>query len=576
MSTSAVGTRRWPILPWLPGYQMSWLGQDIPAGLITMAVVLPQAMAYATLAGLPLEYGLYCALVPMALYVVLGTSRPLSVSTTSTISLLTAVAIASAPAGSDPTVVATTLAVMAGVVLLLARLLHLGFIEDFISRPILAGFKVGMGLTIAASQIGKLLGFDISGQTFDEKIVSALQGVDQASLVTLTLSVVAVGALLVLRRFDRRIPGPLIVVAGGMFLMAVLGLDDSPIATVPPVPGGLPGLTLPELSLVRGLLPAALAIALMSFIESMAASRSFRAPGDPALDADRELVALGAANLGGGLFSAYGAGGGLSQTAVNDGAGARTQAAGLVTVATTVIVLVAFTGILRFIPEAVLGAVVLVAAIGLVDTRDLREIRRIQPADLAMGLITLVVVLIAGVVVGLFVGLVASGVVLGWYVNHAPIRVLGRKPGTDIYRAHDLHPADETIAGLLIIRPEAGLYFGNAHRIVDRITRLVDESPERPDVLLMDMSVVSVVDSTAVAVIDEFASQVEATGVEVWSAALTDTTLGVARRTSSWLEREARTAYPTVPDAVAAFGRSGASRGHASRTGTASASAPVE
>ncbi|MEA2027097.1 MAG: SulP family inorganic anion transporter, partial [Chloroflexota bacterium] len=158
---------------------MPWLRQDIPAGLITAAVVLPQAMAYASLAGLPLEYGLYCALVPMALYVALGTSRPLSVSTTSTISLLTAVEIASAPASSDPVVVATTLAIMAGVALLLTRLLHLGFIEDFISRLILAGFKVGMGLTIAGSQIGKLLGFDISGQTFVEKAVSMVQGLDQ-------------------------------------------------------------------------------------------------------------------------------------------------------------------------------------------------------------------------------------------------------------------------------------------------------------------------------------------------------------------------------------------------------------
>jgi SulP family sulfate permease len=551
MSGATNPARRLPILPWLRGYQRPWLGKDLPAGLVTAAVVLPQAMAYASLAGLPLEYGLYCALVPMALYALFGTSRPLSVSTTSTISLLTATAIASAPTGSNPIAVATTLALMAGVALLLARSLRLGFIEDFISRPILAGFKVGMGLTIAVSQIGKLLGYDVSGTAFVDKIVSAVEGLDQTSVATLALSALVVVALLGLRRIDRRIPGPLIVILGGMVLIALTSLEG--VATVPPVPGGLPALTLPEPSLMLDLVPAALAIALMSFIESMAASRSFRASGDAPVAANQELAALGAANLGGSLFGAYGAGGGLSQTAVNDDAGAKTQLSSIVVAITTVVVLVFLTDILRYIPEAVLGAVVLVAAFGLMSLSDLRSIGRIQRPDLVFGVVTILAVLAAGVVVGLFVGLIVSLLTMIWMTNHAPIRVLGRKPGTDTFRALELHPDDESAPGMLIVRPEAALYFGNAHRFVGRVAEIVDDQEQRPKVVLIDMSVVSNVDTTAFAVGDEQQAQLEDLGTELWYAALTDTALETARRVPSWQERESTKAYVSVAAAVAAF-----------------------
>jgi SulP family sulfate permease len=556
MSQTTASTRRLPILPWLTGYQLPWLGKDVPAGLIVAAVVLPQAMAYATLAGLPLEYGLYCALVPMALYAVFGSSRPLSVSTTSTISLLTATAIAGAPEGADPVTVATTLAFLAGIALLIARPLRLGFIEDFISRPILAGFKVGMGATIAVSQVGKLLGYDVSGDAFVDKAASAVDGIAQTHGPTLVLSIVAIVALVVVRRIDRRIPGPLIVLLGGMLLIAVSSIEAGGVATVPPVPGGLPILTLPDLSLVVNLFPAALAIALMSFIESMAASRAFRGDADPRIVAEQELSALGAANVGGSLFGAYGAGGGLSQTAVNDDAGAKTQLSGLVVVGATVLVLVFLTEVLRLIPEAVLGAVVLIAAVGLMDIRDLRLIGRISAPDLAFGIVTLVAVLIAGVVAGLLTGVVVSILTILWMTNHAPIWVLGRKPGTDTYRALERHPGDETIPGLVIVRPEAMLYFGNAHRFADRIAH-IGAGDEPPEVLILDMSVVSDIDTTAIAILGERQAQAEQRGVEVWYAALTESALDVARRVPGWREDEPTHAFATVALAVEAFlGRS--------------------
>ena len=203
-----------PIAGWLRGYRPAWLRADLLAGAATAAVVIPQAMAYAGVAGLPVQAGLYCALVPMALYALLGTSRPLSVSTTSTISLLTATAIASAPKGSDPGVVASLLALEVGGLLVVAGVLRLGFVSDFISRPVLDGFKIGMGLSIAASQLGKVLGVDVQGETFFPKVLSALQQLGDINVPTLALATGVVVALIVIRRVAPGVPGPLLVLVG--------------------------------------------------------------------------------------------------------------------------------------------------------------------------------------------------------------------------------------------------------------------------------------------------------------------------------------------------------------------------
>ena len=265
------------IAGWLRGYRPAWLRADLLAGAATAAVVIPQAMAYAGVAGLPVQAGLYCALVPMALYALLGTSRPLSVSTTSTISLLTATAIASAPKGSDPGMVASLLALEVGGLLLVAGVLRLGFISDFISRPVLVGFKIGMGLSIAASQLGKVLGVDVQGDTFFPKVVSALQQLGDVSVPTLALAIGVVVALIVVRRVAPAVPGPLLVLVGATALIGLTDLAARGVATVAPVPAGLPAPAVPTLDLAGPLLPAAAGVALIAFVESIAAARSFGA-----------------------------------------------------------------------------------------------------------------------------------------------------------------------------------------------------------------------------------------------------------------------------------------------------------
>jgi sulfate permease, SulP family len=534
----------------------SRLRADLLAGLTAGAVVIPQAMAYATIAGLPLQYGLYCALVPTAIYALLGTSRPLSVSTTSSISLLTATVIAETSGTADPALVASLLAILAGGLLVAGGILRLGFIADFISRPILDGFKVGMGLTIAASQIGKILGIPVTGDTFFPKVASALEGIGGTNPWTFGLALLTIALLLVVRRVDRRLPGPLIGLVVGMAAIAWTGLTDRGVSTVAAVPGGIPAPLIPDLGLAGDLVIPSLAIALMAFVESMAAARAFRALDDRPLDADRELIAIGVANVAGGFFRAYGSGGGLSQTAVNDAAGARSQGAGLVTAGLTALVLLFLAPLLSLIPEATLGAIVLVAAFGLLDATDLREVASIRRSDLAMGLVTLGAVLVLGTIQGLFVGVLASVLSLLRRMNYPPVIVLARNQADGTYRDIARQVGDESVPGLLIIRIESALYFGNSQRIFDRVAELVVEARPQPRVLVLDMSAVPDIDTTAIIVARERATNLRDAGTDMWVAGLTERALRIAKRTPRWAALvAAEEVYPSVDAAVEAFRR---------------------
>jgi sulfate permease, SulP family len=543
-----------PIAGWLRGYRAAWLSVDLLAGAATAAVVIPQAMAYAGVAGLPVQHGLYCALVPIALYALSGTSRPLSVSTTSTISLLTAAAIATAPPGSHPAQVASLLALEVGAILFVAGVLRLGFASDFISRPVLVGFKIGMGLAIAASQLGKVLGVDVEGETFFPKVLSALGQLGEVNLPTVALATGVVVALIVIRRLAPGLRGPLLVLVGATLVMGLTNLDARGVATVAPVPPGLPALDAPPLGLAGSLLPSAAGIALIAFVESIAAARAFRRADDAPVDPDRELVALGVANVGGGLFRAFPAGGGLSQTAVNERAGARTQLAEIATASLVALVLIALAPLVRYIPEAALGGIVLVAAAGLLSREEAQAIRRLRVRDWAFTMLTLAAVLVLGTLQGILVGVVVSLLTLFWDLNHPPLILLARKPGTDMFRSAAEHPDDERIPGLLILRVESPLYFGNAQRVIDRIALHVHESDPPPRVSLLAGSAVSDADTTAAAVLAERTDRLEMAGTEVWLAALTGRVLDMVRRSPRWTNLEARgRVHPTVVSAVEAY-----------------------
>jgi sulfate permease, SulP family len=527
-------------------YRRAWLRSDLLAGLTTAAVVVPQAVAYASLAGLPVQVGLYVATLPMLAYALLGTSRPLSVSSTSTISILTAGAIAGAGAADDPARAASTaalLALLVGLLLAGASLLHLGFLAEFISTPVLTGFKAGMGLVIAASQLGKVLGIDVEGEHFFAQVWSALRQLGDVDGPTVTLAVAALAVLLALRRWAPRIPGPLVVVVLGIGVVALANLDQHGIAVVGPVPSGLPAFDLPGFSGTAALLPAAGGIALMSFIESISAARAFAAKTDPPVDADRELLALGAANLAAGLFQAYPAGGGTSQTAVNDAAGARTRLAGVVSAVTAMLALTLLATYLADLPLAVLGAIVLVAAVGLVDVAPLRRIATIRRRDFWLALVALAGVLTLGVLPGVLVAVVISLLVLLHELDHPHLTTARPRPG------------------LLVIRPEGRLFFANVRRVCDQVVALVNE-PEPPRVALLDLSAVNDLDITALDRLADLAADLHERGTLLWSAAPSDRAADMIGRAAELLGRPDLRAdtgplgvrvFPSLDEAVSAY-----------------------
>lgn len=520
-----------PILEWLPRYPSGWLQSDLAAGLTAAAVVIPQAMAYATIAGLPVEVGLYTALVPMLVYALLGTSRPLSVSATSTIAMLTAAELTRvAPNGdrADLVVAAATLALVVGVLLVLAAVLRLGFIANFISDPVLTGFKAGIGVVIFVGQLGKILGIPVEKGPFFQQVLSLLQGLESIHWPTFILALITLAILLGLPRLVPRLSAPLVAVALGIAASALLNLDEQGVKLVGDIPSGLPSFSLPDLSLVRALLPGALGIALMSFTESIAAARSFQRHGEPPADANQELLALGTANVGGGLFQAMPAGGGTSQTAVNDQAGAKSQLAEIATAGVVAVTLLFLAGLISLMPQATLGALVLVAAAGLVKIGEFRTIGQIRTHELRWAVIAFAGVVLLGTLEGILVAVVLSMLDIIYQANHPPVYEVGRKPGTDVFRPLEDHPDDQTFPGLLMLRTEGRMYFGNAPRVQEKMLELLQQ--RHPQVIVVDCSAIPDIEYTALKQWTETEERLRDAGITLWLAALNPEPLRVIER----------------------------------------------
>ncbi|HEV3013259.1 MAG TPA: SulP family inorganic anion transporter, partial [Actinomycetota bacterium] len=424
---------------------------------------------------------------------------------------------------------------------------------DFISSPVLAGFKAGTGLLIAAGQLGKILGVPQKGDGFFAKVGSALANLGEISWPTFALAMASIAILLGLRRWaPRSLPGPLLVVGLGIVLAVTTGLADRGVALVGAIPPGLPDLAAPDLDLVGQLVGPAAGVALMAFVESIAAARAFAAPDDPEVDADQELRALGAANLAGGCFQAFPAGGGLSQTAVNRGSGARSQLAGIATARVVVLTLLFLTPLFENLPEATLGAVVMVAVVGLVDPAALGRIRLLRFRDFALAVVALAGVLVLGVLGGVLLAVLVSMLTLVHGVNHPPIEVLGRRPGSVHWRDLERHPDGETVPGLLVLRPVAPIYFANGPRVRKRLLDLVDAADRPPRVLLLDLDAVPDIDVTALDVVAGLDAELRRRGITLWLTNLNARPLDMLRRlpdAGAWEPR----LFREPDDAAAAF-----------------------
>ena len=504
---------------------------DAVAGLTAAAVVLPKAMAYATVAGLPVAVGLYTAFVPMVAYALLGSSRVLSVSSTATLAILTGAQLGLAVPDGDPAKLVTataTLAGLVGVMLLLARLMRLGFVANFISTPVLTGFKAGIGLVIVLDQVPKLLGLHIAKQGFFLDLLSVVQHIPDTSLMTLAVAAATLLVLIGMERLLPHSPAPLVAVGGGIAAAWLLGLEARGVSTVGLIPPGLPSFTLPDLALVEQLIPGALGIALMSFTESIAAGRAFARPDDPAIDANRELVATGAANLGGAMLGAMPAGGGTSQTAVVRATGGRSQKASLVTAGAAAAVMLLLAPVLGFLPQATLAAVVIVYSVGLIQPVEFLAIRRVRTMEFRWAIAAALGVLVFGTLKGIVVAIILSLVGLAGQAAYPRVHVIGRKRGADVLRpVSPEHPDDETLPGLLIVRPEGRLFFVNAQYVAERIDALV--KTHQPRVLALDMSRVFDLEYSALQALVEYEKRATERGAIVWLVGLNPGVLEVVR-----------------------------------------------
>jgi len=508
--------------------------RDVIAGLVAAAVVLPKAMAYATVAGLPVAVGLYTAFVPMVIYALLGSSRVLSVSSTTTLAILTGTQLGLVVPDGDPAKLVTAtaaLTALVGVMLVLARLIRLGFVANFISTPVLTGFKAGIGLVIVLDQVPKILGIHITKEGFFRDLLQVAHHIPETSLITLAVAAATFAVLIAMERLWPHSPAPLVAVGGAIAASWYFGLQAHGVSIVGVIPQGLPALTLPDISLIERLVPGALGIALMSFTETIAAGRAFARPADPPINANRELIATGAANLGGAVLGAMPAGGGTSQTAVVRSAGGQSQRASLVTAATAVATMLLLAPMLGLMPNATLAAVVIVYSVGLIQPAEFYAIRAVRSMEFRWALIACAGVLLFGTLKGIVVAIIASMIGLASQTAHPRVSVIARKRGTDVLRPlSPEHPDDEIFEGLLIVRPEGRLFFVNAQHVVEQISALV--AKYQPRVLALDMSRTPDLEYSALQTLIEHEQHATEGGTLVWIVDLNPAVLEMVRNSS--------------------------------------------
>ncbi|HEV2971311.1 MAG TPA: SulP family inorganic anion transporter [Pirellulales bacterium] len=501
-----------PPLEWLPGYQAGWLRFDLIAGVTLAAYAVPVSMAYASLAGVPPHFGIYCYLIGGLFYTAFGTSRQLAIGPTSAIAMLVGATVAGM-AGGDAArwaAIAELAALTVAGFALLAWLLRLSGLVSFISETILVGFKAGAALSIAMTQLPKLFGVQGGGDHFFERAWTLAGQLGDTNLAVLTIGLAALALLLLGERFLPNRPVALFVVVLAIFLMSFSSLADKGVAIVGALPAGLPALSAPSLrwSDVDGILPLAGACFLLSYIESISAARTLAAQHDCEINPRQELLALAAANAAVAFGQGFPVAGGLSQSAVNDKAGARTSLSLVFASATLAACLLLLTDMLRNLPTVVLASIVLVAVRGLIDVKALKKLWQISRSEFRISMVALLGVLLLGILKGVLVAAVASLLMLIAGTARPHVAFLGRIAGTRRYSDLERHPDNETLPGIVIFRVEAALLYFN----VDHIRRVVDQRLQAsPDLRLVicDLSDSPLVDVAGARMLSELCRDLE-------------------------------------------------------------------
>lgn len=512
-----------PLFAMMRGYSSRELRADLTAGLTTAVMLIPQAMAYATLAGLPPVYGLYAATVPLVVYAMIGTSRQLAIGPVAMDSLLVASGVSVlAAAGTDDYVgYAIALAILVGIVQVVTGLARLGFLVNLLSQPVVVGFMSAAALLIAMTQVGALLGTPAPrSERLHEALLGALQTLPDTHGPTAIVSLTSVVALLALKRLRPGFPRALLVVVLGTLIVAAFDLEARGVATVGAIPRGLPSLHVPnvDLAVIRALLPTALTIALVGYLEAISVAKTFARRNRYDIDVNRELVGLGAANLAGGFFHGFPIAGGLSRTAVNDQAGAKTSIAGLITAATVALTLLLLTPLFHYLPRAVLAAIVVTTVGGLIDVAEIRHVFRVKREDLFPLAVTFATTLFLGIHVGIGLGVTVSIVLFVLHSTRPHIAVLGRLP-SGVYRNITRFPDARTRPEVLLLRLDSHFYFGNVAFLRDALRRYEEERP-RLRAIVLDASGINQLDYSGAVALREIHDEHEARGIALHYAAV--------------------------------------------------------
>ncbi len=556
-----------PIAGWLPGWR-SLIRRDAVAALAVWAVLVPQAMAYASLAGVPPVYGLYAALAGLVVYALLGTSRQLNVGPSSSIAVLSAATIAplAVADGERFLVLSAALAVLTGVILVAAGVARLGFVAEFLAKPVLAGYFVGLAIVIAVSQVPKLLGLHDEPAGFFRRVWNLAGEADAAHGWTAAVGLGTLALLLVLRAVSPRVPGPLVAVALGVFLSRAIDLEAHGVAVVGEISSSLPDLALPGVgwSEVNRLLAGAFGVAILAYSESVAAARSFAAKHGYEVDPNRELIAMGAANIGSGLLKGFPIDASVSRTAVADDSGQRSQLAGLMNAGLVLTTILLLTRFFADLPQATLAAIVIAAVLPLMRTGELRRLRRLDEIDFALALVCLIGVLLFGVLGGLALAVVTSLGALVYRTFRPHTAVLGRvRAGAESdedfgFRDIERHPEGETYPGLVIFRFDQEIFFANARLFRDYVRELTANAGSPLQAILLDAAAITHVDTTGLDVLQEVHRELSAQGITLMLARVKGPVHDILERAGLVVVLGRENVFPTVHAGVSAYlGRSG-------------------
>jgi high affinity sulfate transporter 1 len=556
---------RLPVFTWAPSYQRRFLRGDVIAGLTVWAVLVPEALAYATIAGVSPVVGLYAAPGALVLYAAFGSSRHLVTGPMAATAALSAAAVADlANVGAGNFLALTTaLGLTVGVLAVLAGLLRLGFLASFISEPVLKGFIIGLALTIMVGQLPKIFGVPKGAGNFFEQVWDLVTSLDETSGLTLLVGVLSLVVVLGLRRFAPMIPGSLVAVLLGIAAVHLFNLDEHGVEIVGSIPSGLPSLGLPDVAAHRylDLVPGAVGVMLVGFAEGLGAAKTYAAANHYEVDPNREFVGLGAANLASGLSGGMVVNGSLSKTAVNGSSGARTQLSGIVVAALTILTLLFLTGLFEDLPEATLAAVVIAALIELVDIDALVRLYRLHTRgaarvyqvaarpDFVAAFASLAGVLVFDTLPGLFIGISISLLLLLYRASRPHVAVLGRDPTSpqnfgDVQR----RPPKQIVPGVVILRVEGGLFFGNADAVRARI---VGAATEGTRAIVLDAETVPYIDVTASGMLVELTETLRGRGVQLVVAREVGGVRDIVREAGG--ADSPAPVYPSVAEAVAAL-----------------------